>query len=205
MTALPLTCSLDRKKDSDCFPGNSQKIGTFPVTPTNFFPASTFESYFDGNSLDQGLSNYIIALQEHSLLTNTTNDEEVYRFVWLRTFDHPISLRLQRSSLDFSLIIKQSDGKGGYGAGNLIVNREKRISVWEWIKFKELLEKECFWTMKPSDHEFGIDGATWILEGKRENSYHFMFKWDPPKGKFREACLYLLELSELNIGERDIY
>ncbi len=195
-----------RKTESDCFPGNSQQIGSFPITASKNFPVSSMKGYSEIDSLDQGLSKFLEVLQEPTIIKISEHEDEVYRFLWLRSFDNPISLRMQKSLAEFTLIIKQSDGKGGYDPGKLNASWTKKLSVWQWMKFKSLLESECFWTMDYTAHELAIiDGAWWQLEGKRENRYHIVRKASPTKGKFYEACLYLLELSELSINEKDIY
>jgi hypothetical protein len=194
-----------RKTEPDCFPGKSQQVGSFPTTKSNYLPPSAFLDPGGVDDADRGYAAFMKDFKEPTFLTLYESDDEAYRFVWIRSFDEPITLRIQKSLAKISLTVKRSVGEGGFKHGGLIVDQSKDISILAWMKFKSLLEKECFWMMETGDREFGIDGATWLLEGRRENRYHFVCKWSPTKGKFREACLYLLELSKLPINEEDIY
>lgn len=53
----------------------------------------------------------------------------------------------------------------------------------------------------------GNDGAEWILEGVNGGRYHVVDRWTPGAGAYREACLYLLKISDLGIDEasQDLY
>ncbi len=197
-----------RQVVSDCFPGKSLEIGTFPLSKSKYLPASVFKSQYihDENEVDNGMFSYMQVLKEPSILTGTESEEEVYRFVWIRSFHNPVSIRLQKSLTKVSLIVKESAKRIDDEPTKLIADKSKDVSILQWMKFKSLLEKECFWTIEYNYKEMAIiDGAAWQLEGKRENRYHIVRKASPTKGKFREACLYLLELSDLKITEDDIY
>jgi hypothetical protein len=77
-----------------------------------------------------------------------------------------------------------------------------------------LLNVASFWTLPteqaielPGDGTFGIihfDGASWILEAAVNDGYHVTTR-NPPKDKYRDACLYLLKLSGLRIKPNEIY
>jgi hypothetical protein len=51
----------------------------------------------------------------------------------------------------------------------------------------------------------GFDGAQWILEGVKDQKYHVVDRWTPRDGAFREACLYLLKLSQIGISPKEVY
>ncbi|VAW14926.1 hypothetical protein MNBD_BACTEROID03-2132 [hydrothermal vent metagenome] len=63
---------------------------------------------------------------------------------------------------------------------------EKELSEKKWNEFKELTEKLNFWSMKVNDEKTGLDGTSWILEGKMPNAnnctnrdYHLVGRWEP--------------------------
>jgi hypothetical protein len=57
------------------------------------------------------------------------------------------------------------------------------------------------WNMPIKDCNMGRDGAQWLIEGVWKGRYHIVDRWTPEKGAFREAALYLIRLSKLNISE----
>lgn len=134
---------------------------------------------------------------------------EVYRFVWLRTFHKPIAIRIEKRVPQIRLFVKQTDGAGGYDAGNLTVNRT--IALWNlhWEHFQERLRVAGFFKQPQLDTTTGLDGAQWILEGLKNRQYYIDDRWTPSAksehAKFREACLYLLSLSGLPIEAAELY
>jgi DNA topoisomerase IB len=52
----------------------------------------------------------------------------------------------------------------------------------------------------------GLDGAEWIIEGKRFNQYQVVDRWTPDKNsKYYKCCDFLISLTDLEISERDKY
>lgn len=62
------------------------------------------------------------ALQESSLCCDSTDRGRVIRFVWLRSFHHPVVIRLNESTKgSWSLVTKVGSGAGGYDPRHGIV------------------------------------------------------------------------------------
>jgi len=89
------------------------------------------------NALDtfvtEWYSKMLFALQE-PVLRNYQGDKEIYRFTWLRTFHHPISVRLEKQNNIIKLFVKVCNGAGGYEPGQLIfdttlIYHRRRIQV----------------------------------------------------------------------------
>ena len=151
-------------------------------------------------------------MDEPSLSNIKTTGVETYRFLWLRTFDHPIAVRVQNHEGRFLLWSKQLDGKGGYEPGKLVINTTKSITAVEWAAFVGHIEQASFWTLARLElersevflREVSMDGTMWALEGLRDGQYHYVDRCLPLSGrirdchtKFHNCCLYLLELSGL--------
>jgi hypothetical protein len=151
-------------------------------------------------------SKHLIAMGE-ALLPDRPN--EVYRFLWLRTFANPIMIRVTCDARECDLIARRLDGSGGYEPGKVVERKERRLSAQEATSIRRLVSKAQFWSPQPSDERLGLDGAQWILEGGREGSYHLLDVWSPersgPYGDFRELCLELLRLSGLMIRSSEVY
>ncbi len=93
-----------------------------------------------------------------------------YRFLWLRTFHHPVSARLEVAKDGTArLFVKVLSGQGGYDPGHAIINRNIRVSKDSVGHFLDLLQEADFWntpTEQPESSEIGVDGAQWIY-GRR--------------------------------------
>lgn len=149
-------------------------------------------------------SRFLYAMQE-PLLFNRQLSKMVYRFTWLRTFDNPVAIRIEKESNKILLYLKVTIGEGGYDPDTITINETKTIPVSEWNRLIKLIDSADFWNMKRSG-SFGSDGSEWIFEGVEPNKYHVVSVWTPSKGsEIFEICNLLLELSELKIKEEDKY
>jgi len=59
------------------------------------------------------------------------------------------------------------------------------------------LELACFWQMPTPNELMMCDGAEWIMEGRREGRFHVVDRQSPDEGAYRDACLYLLRVSQV--------
>jgi hypothetical protein len=150
------------------------------------------------------VSKFLVAMNE-PFLSSCELANETYRFTWLRTFHHPISIRIEKNQEGVKLFWKECNGAGGYAPGNLITSEEKIISEDEWNNFKLHLEEIQFWKLSEDDNSIGLDGATWLLEGAESSQYHYVKRWSPEKNDFYNCCIYLLELTDLKLSKREIY
>ncbi len=148
-------------------------------------------------------SKYLEAMNEPAFFSLEGHGES-YRFIWLRSFDHPITIRIWQIGQEKIMVVKELDEVGGnLPAGKLILDQRRQLTEDEWGKFLSLVNEASFWRLQTRTDELGKDGASWILEGKKEGKTHLVDRFSPASGKYREACLYLLELSGLKV--KDIY
>lgn len=208
--------TLQKVEDSSCavalaYPGRSVDISSIPRSPKGYFPralADRRDRNFDP-SQNEWYGKFLKAVNERSLLgTQNSDDLETYRFIWLRTFHHPIVVSVTRQGFIFKLVSQETDGVGGYEPGKPFRTDKKAISKEEWCRFNDLLNGATFWSM-PSveEDDGGNDGSQWILEGVRGARYHVVDRWTPTEGTFRNACLYLLVLSGRDVEKmgNDLY
>ncbi|AGC48493.1 hypothetical protein MYSTI_07221 [Myxococcus stipitatus DSM 14675] len=139
-------------------------------------------------------------------------DSEVYRFTWSPSFSAPLMIRVERRG---AVYVLHAEHLGGY-ASWLDAPRTQRSRLLlpsEWNELHRKLQAFSFWTRssRPSA-PYGVeylDGADWLLEGVQRGRYKAYLVWSPDDkgqgGAFREACLYLLELSGLAIPPTDFY
>lgn len=182
-----------------CFPGLSIEMNRIRENDS-FFPEN-----FNGR-FEEWFSKHLRSMNE-SRLTKDQSDE-VYRFLWLRSFHHPIAVRISRQDNQYSLSAIELSGAGGYEPGEILKNKSRRLSDAEWLTFTRKLEESCFWKVASQDmNTRGLDGAEWVLEGLKLGRYHVADVWSPSSGSYRDACIYLLRISGLGIDEKseDLY
>jgi enterochelin esterase family protein len=145
-------------------------------------------------------------LGEPKLSSGKEPSDFAYRFKWIRCFHHPISVRIQKSGSKTILRAVELDGGGYYAWGNIAKEINKELSPAEVKAAVAKLNKAKFWKMESKDPTpTGVDGATWILEGSQNGKYHSVDRWSPESGAFREACLFLFQLSGLTVPANEIY
>ena len=175
--------------------------------PASYFPAGTF---LPDEVRERGLVNwYSRSLQEMaepSFQTIVPANVESYRFLWLRSFRPGISVRIWKCPRGYCLTAKQLDSVDHYADGKFVptakltVNNSRSLTVDDWDRFLSLLDRTYFWSMPTVDGgPVANDGASWLLEGARGSKYHIVDRQSPQTGDYRDACLYLLKLSELKV------
>ncbi len=174
--------------------------------PSPYFPSRTFS---DKTDLDIFISNWysknLTALCEPSLYeARIDNKITMYRFTWLRTFHHPVVVRIVLESNSGTIISKVCDGAGGYDPGKLIVDKQIPLSCKDKTKLLKAMEANRFWDIPSYDlNKNGCDGAQWIVEGVMAGKYHIVDRWSPESGSVRNLGLLFLELG--NIDETTVY
>lgn len=195
--------------ESRSFPGLSKKISELKKGKSGYFPKDNFSGGWAKRDdfVNDWYGDHLAAMQEKSLLATTDETAEIYRFLWLRTFHHPIFVRIERRRGEIELFTKELDGAGGYNPGKVLRRAEFAVTPEDFCKFSKLLEKANFWRLPADDDVMGNDGAQWILEGVRRGRYHAVDRWTPETGEYREACIYLLKLSGVDTDrlQGDLY
>src|SRR5689334_1634065 len=133
-------------------------------------------------------SEYLKALHEPSLWELSQHDPkaEVYRFTWLRSFHHPISVRLvirpSGSSWSHS---RMTSSKGGAQPGRIIRYSNSWETKGRTASFIDVLEHADFWDLPTLvDSSVGpngevtvtLDGAEWIVEGVKNGHYRVVLR-----------------------------
>lgn len=148
-----------------------------------------------------GLHAKMLAAMMEPALTAEKGYLEVYRFTWLRTFEEPVMVRVQQSGANtFSATLITLSGRGGYEPGIIERNTSFKINTRTWKAIQKKVKKSDFWNQPCQSGNAGFDGEVWVLEGKRNNKYHFMTRWSPEeKSEFGKCCLYLLDLAGVKV------
>lgn len=151
-----------------------------------YFPVGAFTSP-NWNDADlfvrRWYSTYLAAMEEPSLYCGAPDDTETYRFVWLPTWDNPVSVRISRHGDDYGLNAVILSGSGGFEVGEPVRRVSTRLTRAQWRYALASLNESEFWqTTTDTDDIIGNDGAQWIIEARREGKYHFVDRWSQAEG-----------------------
>jgi hypothetical protein len=161
----------------------------------------------------------LMAFAEPRLCSETLLKEnyESYRFLWLRSFHHPVFIQLINRKPGYAnLIYKELNGKGGYEYGSLIEHKTldpfKNLGKGELPKgmvqeaFNNVIQRANtgVWGQpyEVDDGTIGLDGATWTIEAIKDGKCHVVTRWSPEqRDVFRWFADDLINLS----GKRFYY
>ncbi len=186
------------------------------------FPKNDTESYFDfrekfslqinENEIsefeNEWYSSMLYSLKE-PILKDYKGEKEIYRFTWLRTFHHPVSITVINDNNKVTITTKVLDGKGGYEPGNLIHNKKSDLSIKNFNLLIQKINKSKFWNMETESETMGNDGAQWIIEGFNKSKYKLVVRWTPLTDElipFRAIGEFMITKSDIPKEEmNDIY
>jgi hypothetical protein len=161
--------------------------------------------------LVQWYSKHLQAMGEPSLWELSKDSAaNIYRFVYLRTFDPPIVVRLSvQKDGSGMLITKITSGKGGYEPGHLLTNRTSCLDAQKVSWFLDRMNELSFWE-RPSYIEnpsvMGVDGAHWIMEGVHGGKYHAVDRWSPECARERVfGIIMMIDLAKLKLLYQEVY
>lgn len=210
-------------KQLECYLGKKGKIN-IDILQSNdycYFPSWYFanlsKNWECDNSIDylfelemakrssEGFSIQLSDLREPCLYNKVMEDNtQIYRFTWLRSFDPPISIRIEKQNSNVFLFWKVGKGAGGYAPKGLKKSGKKKLSENEWTEFQNLVKNTDFDNLPNEKYIPMCDGASWTLEKKSKDSFK-AHDTNEPSGEFKKCCLYLLKLTRLKVKEEDIY
>lgn len=159
-----------------------------------YFPALTFNEKDNIDSfVRRWYSRNLDRMEEPSLSCGPFEGDEVYRFLWLRTFHNPVAVRVSRQASTYNLEAVILDGAGGYDPGQISDRISKNLSLSQWQDLMAKLDEIQFWNMNTNNHDLmGIDGAQWIIEGRRSGTYHVVDRWGGADGAEAIGLHFLL-------------
>ena len=172
---------------STCFPGLSVKVEKSASYSKYFSPATS--------SLPVEWYSRVLRQMDEQPLPSLTSEDETYRFLWLRSFNHPIAIHVSRTGSHQSIVVKELSEVDPDKPAKVMRFNSRSLSTPDWIEFMQRLEVARFWQLPAEPDLMGFDGSQWVLEGYREDHYYVVDRWSPESGAYHDACLYLLEKS----------
>jgi hypothetical protein len=148
-------------------------------------------------------------LEEPAFGTMKADARAQIRFVWLRSFHHPIAVTLAIDDVDprggATATCKEGAGAGGYAPLWLKRNDTRAVDAATFTRIKARAEKLRFFDAPWLVSELGTDGARWIVEASWDGKYHAIDRWTPRKGVARELGLALLDACGFAIPKELVY
>lgn len=153
-------------------------------------------------------SRLLIAAGEKPIITPVQTP--VYRFIWLRSFDHPVVIRIECPE-KCHLSAKMLSGSGGYDPGRVSRRRERTLSKEEKGRFMELLSRVNDYPGDKMNRVNGPDGAQWVFEEAGDADYEAIDVWSPElqigpgAAAYAAFCRYMIKLSGFEVQNNKIY
>jgi hypothetical protein len=209
LTIICLIASCDTVTDKSI--ESDSKFDTLPLpidSATFYFKTKASLSDDTQDALDtfvnQCYSKMLFTLKE-PVLSNYHGEKDIYRFTWLRSFHHPVSVRLEKQGDTIRLFSKVCNGAGGYAPGQLIFDTTFNVTADEYKSLTRKVADINFWGLKTEKRDGkGRDGSEWIIEAIKNNNYHMVTRWSPseePHDNFRSVGEYLILLSKIGKDE----
>lgn len=121
-----------------------------------------------------GEAAYLIGREEPLCGSGEPNDE-VYRFIWRSSFNGDAVVHITRKDLVIALRWKRT--RAFRNAGSSVT-----LSLKDWEELQRPLKAARFWSLDKAEKRVGLDGAEWLIEGRRGDIYHSVHRWCPKEG-----------------------
>jgi hypothetical protein len=116
-----------------------------------------------------GEVSYHIGTDEPLCRPRKTN-HEVYRFIWRSSFDGDAVVDITRKDQAIALRWKRT-----FTAAAPSVT----LSLNDWEELQRALKAARFWSLDNAEKQWGLDGAQWLIKGRRGDIYHSVDRWSP--------------------------
>jgi hypothetical protein len=187
------------------------------VLSSQYFPPGVFDTSPHSSS-DTWYAYTLNALEEPPLFPLRSNGSvQVYRFLWLPSFQRPISVRLTiNSDGSGSIVARSVDLHTGLlqkvpsDTAKLILDTTRDVDKAQVQDVLGQLQRFAFWEMPTEEAQAApqvphgtivrlpeLDGSRWILEGIRGGEYHVVDRWSPKENSYSQICKYLLGLGRV--------
>ena len=208
LTGAAVVCSPLLRQSSHVSPALSSPVNRH-VCPSK----SDGEYYFPNGALNQAdersdtfirgwYSSQLTAMAEPSLSCGLRPGQE-YRFTWLRTFHHPVVVRVSQNQGRVSLTAIELNGAGGYEPGKVLRRKEATLSNAQFRDLQAALAGASFWSIPTTEENSGLDGAEWIVEASDNGRYHVVVRWSPNDGPIHALGMQFLKIA--NWQFKDVY
>jgi len=184
--------------------------------PVNLF-VDSFEKRVNTFEM-KWFSFYLYKMQE-PVLYNYFLEKDVYRFTWLRSFNIPVTITIEKEqnavTITTKALKKNIDLPSNATYENVngkevkmpldlnaafVINKKKTLSEKDFLEFKKLIDSLNLYSYPSFPYSpclVGTDGAEWIFEAQNKEGYFYMVRWSPEKETaLRKVGEFLIKLSD---------
>lgn len=169
-----------------------------------YFPIGVLDSSSPGSDdfANRWYSDQLEAMSEPVL--EPIAGSRTYRFTWLRTFNHPVAIRIVIAKERCMLHATELDGAGGYAPGKVYRRKDEVVGPEACGKIENLIQSSGLWHLPPRGDAKGADGSEWIVEGVSMR-YHVVSRWTPRSGPVRAIGEQFLSLAGWRYQPTEMY
>jgi hypothetical protein len=146
-----------------------------------------------------GASRRLIETDEPPLCLARQTEREAYRFIWQSSFDGEALVHIA-STGDSIRLRSCYFGYLSLRAPPLPLV----LALDDWDKLQCALTTSGFWTLDTRNDRVGLDGAWWLIEGRRGDVYHAINRWSPG-GAVRDLGRLFFALAGPPLAKVDLY
>jgi hypothetical protein len=141
-----------------------------------------------------------LAAMQEPLELQVPSGGSAYRLLLLPAFHAPTLVRIDRGAAGWQITGKQTS-RQFIGLSILVWSRQRVLRPRESTQIERLVDELNLWALSVTDDVLGLDGETWILEGKDLGRYHCIKRWCPQYPRDGPALLtlgrYLMTLARV--------
>jgi hypothetical protein len=138
---------------------------------------------------------------EEPLCLTIGAESEVYRFIWRSSFDGDAVVRIGRQG-DAITLRWRYDWYRAPAPDD--APTEAALSLTDWARLQDALIAASFWALDPVDEQRGLDGANWLIEGRRRSISRGVSRWSP-QGQFQGLGRVFFALAGPPLAEVRLY
>jgi len=199
------------------------------TAPAGYFPSGSFDDSNTDVFMADWYSHELRVLDEPPLSRESSGASPgsssggvvgSYRFLWLRTFDPPIVVRMDvKADGTGTVTTKVADGQAGFPetSKRVVEKRSRALTREQAGAFLVQINRTNFWgiatNIDPGDAmDVQTDGSEWVLEGVTGDKYHVVARWSPDvnrmhgcKAIFDLGMALAVDLAQLKIPKDKMY
>ncbi|MCK6504900.1 hypothetical protein L6R53_16135 [Myxococcota bacterium] len=175
--------------------------------PEYFDPATLHGEPAVGRARQEWYAATLSSLLEPSFLELARRPGQTYRFLWLRHWHAPLSVRVSRVGDQAVADLRVLERPSAAGPSRLRARRRVVLDAQDWTGLLDHLQAAGFWTAPTRDphDQLGPEGARWVIEGLDEGRVHVVDRFSPDDPAVVALGLYMVGLAGLTVPPREVY
>jgi hypothetical protein len=169
-----------------------------------YFPLDTTESSFNGREVDYSIKKWgseTLFFFKEPILCNYMGNVESIRFTWLRAFENPVVIRISKLNDTAFVRIKELSMKTTENdTPKIVIDTLMALKKELWENAVSDLDKNNYINVINRDTTLGKDGASWFLESRLHNGYHFIIRWDTGNAEGKELNTFAKTIMQIADG-----